>query len=214
MGAGGVTKRLLALAGVLACGVAAIKLSAHRVLPARPRTFADFPSAIGEWRGREVMIESRILKSLGADDLLNRVYDAPNQPPLGLFIAYYASQRIGTLIHSPKHCLPGTGWEPVQTDQLLLERSGSGPVVVNEYIVQKGPNRQYVLYWYEGRGRTIASEYWLKLFTIEDALLRGRTDCALVRLTTSMGEDEVEARARASRFAKTIAVPLGSFIPK
>src|ERR671932_152695 len=54
---------------------------------------------------------------LAADRYVNRTYAAAGAP-VGLYVAYYARQRPTVSIHSPLHCLPGTGWEPLAVTTL------------------------------------------------------------------------------------------------
>jgi EpsI family protein len=88
-------------------------------------------------------------------------------------------------------------------------------IVVNRYVVQKGLDRQLVLYWYQSHGRVVASEYWGKFYLIRDAVRLNRTDGALVRVITPVGDDGDEARAEqtAIRFVKALFPVLGSYLP-
>src|SRR6185312_3812618 len=99
----------------------------------------------------------------------------------------------GESMHSPKNCLPGAGWEPIQSDLVPLPAAGPG-VEVNRYVVEKEGDRDLVLYWYQAQGRIIAREYWGKLYLVWDAMRQGRRDGAIVRVLVPMGTHEtVEA---------------------
>ena len=97
------------------------------------------------------------------DDYVNRVYVEASGAPVGVYIGYYASQRQGDTMHSPQNCLPGAGWRPIETGYQDLP-TGSASSRVNRYVIQKGLDRQVVLYWYQGRGRVVANEYINKCF--------------------------------------------------
>src|SRR5437868_2592139 len=72
---------------------------------------SHFPQTIAGWAGKDIPIDQETLDVLGAGDFLSRTYSRDRQSlPIGLFIGYFPSQRTGTTIHSPKHCLPGAGW--------------------------------------------------------------------------------------------------------
>jgi len=131
-----------------------------------------------------------------------------------LYIGYYASQRTGDTMHSPKNCLPGAGWDPISSDYATIPLTSSRKIVVNDYVIQKDLNKQLVLYWYQGRGRVIASEYAGKLWMVTDAILRNRTDGALVRLVTPMSDGETSARTRLISFAQVLFPDLEANIPK
>ena len=130
-----------------------------------------------------------------------------------MYVGYYASQRTGDTIHSPKNCLPGAGWDPVQSGYIKISIPGGRQIVVNEYVIQQGLDKQLVFYWYQGRGRVIASEYSGKFWMVADAISRNRTDGALVRLVTPMNDGEVHARARLVSFTQLLFPQLESIIP-
>lgn len=120
------------------------------------------------------------LKRLVSTDHCSRIY-AKGASQLGLFIAYYAEQRSGESMHSPKHCLPGSGWEIWKYGSVAVPVRGRSEIV-NSYSIQKAGTRDIVLYWYQSNQRIIASEYLGKVLLMRDALMNGRTDGALVRI--------------------------------
>ena len=159
----------------------------NRPEPAPVRsTFDRFPGKIQQWTGQRLPpMDDKILAILGVDDYLNRVYLSPDRAAAGLYIGFYNSQRQGDSIHSPMNCLPGAGWEPLSKSSVRIPvtvREGSTEIDANRYVIQKGLDRQLVLYWYQSHGRTVASEYWSKFFLIRDAVRLNRTDAALVRI--------------------------------
>ena len=165
---------------------------------------STFPRVIDEWRGGENSeLAPDVLRVLGADDYLSRMYQASDRgSAVSLYMAFYAAQRAGSTIHSPQHCLPGNGWQPISRGRMRLDTSG-GPSI-NRYVVQKRGVRQLVLYWFQGRGRIVASEYANKIYLFADALRLGRTDGTLVRVTTPFVADERTAETRAVRFAQAL----------
>ena len=86
-------------------------------------------------------------------------------------------------------------------------------MVVNEYLIQRGLDRQLVFYWYQGRGRVVASEYSSKFWMVADAISRNRTDGALVRVITPIQGNEGEARDRLENFTRLVFPRLDAFIP-
>ena len=188
--------------------------------PAR-KTFDRFPEQIQGYRGQSLPpMDAKILAALGADDILNRVYVSPDRATLGLYVGFYNSQRQGDSIHSPMNCLPGAGWEPVSRSSIAIPvttRDGATTVDANRYVIEKGLNRQLVLYWYQSHGRTVASEYWSKFFLIRDAMRLNRTDAALVRVIVpidSRADDgERIAEQQASEFVKSMFPLLPEYVP-
>jgi EpsI family protein len=175
--------RLLLLGGTLLLGAGAINRT-EKIEPVAIReSFARFPMTIGQWKGeRAADFDSKILTILGVDEYLNRLYSADGTIPLGLYIGYYQSQRQGDAIHSPLNCLPGAGWQPVSSGELAIDvttapgADSKRTITVNRYVIQKGEQKQVVLYWYQSQGRVVASEYWSKFYMVADAV---RTASAL-----------------------------------
>jgi EpsI family protein len=181
------------------------------------RPLREFPIAIGPWvMTKEGYIDEETAKVLAADDTLTRVYGragAVVQP--SLFVAYFSTQRTGKAPHSPKNCLPGSGWEPSREDFLNVEVPGAPqPIEVNRYVVAKGENQSVVLYWYQSRDRVIASEYEAKFWTVADAIRQNRTDTALVRVVVPiLGGDEDKAQQVAVEFVQAFFQPLRTYLP-
>jgi len=162
----------------------------------------------------EVDQETRDL--LRADDLLYRRYAAPNPTMfVDLFVAYFKTQRYGQSPHSPKNCLPGSGWEPVAApDRPFIQLDGARPIQVNRYVVQKGDVRSVTLYWYQTHSRVIASEYSAKFWLVADALRYHRSDTALVRVTVPVSVGNVEnASNLAMDFVRVIFPELKTRMP-
>jgi len=186
---------------LLMVAVVAVHMPSNQleIFPSPP--LERFPIAFSGWQGFNVPLEPRVVRALGADDYLSRIYQGNDPESVDLYIAYYAKQRIGITIHSPKNCLPGGGWQPISASLISVTLPDGSSRPVNAYLVEKGSERNLVLYWYQLHGRIVASEYWSKLYTVLDATYLRRTDEALVRIVTRSGNNESEARSRATAFA-------------
>lgn len=181
--------------------------------------FALFPRELGEWsqQGPRQMLTPDVEAVLGADDYHQATFAAPGAAQsVGLFMAWYDDQSEGG-VHSPEICLPGAGWEIA-----WLERTDIGPEMglaepfnLNRAIIQKGETRMMVYYWFQQKDRRIAWDFAAKFWLMVDGIRTGRTDGALVRLTTLIGPDETDAAAEA-RLREALAPlmePLPRFIP-
>lgn len=175
---------------------------------------ALFPVTLGDWNGQALIIDPREIEILGTGDFAARGYARNADPPLDLFVGYFPSQRTGTSIHSPKNCLPGSGWAPVESKYVNLSLDGH-QYQVNEYIVQKNDQKRLVLYWYQAHGRLVASEYVAKFYLVADSIRIGRSDAALVRITTPIlgNEGAAGAEKRALQFAYALMPNLNGYIP-
>ncbi|MHB8499938.1 MAG: exosortase C-terminal domain/associated protein EpsI [Candidatus Acidiferrales bacterium] len=176
------------------------------------RPLREFPSAIGLSHGENRPFETEVVHAIGADDYLNRVY-LGSTPPIELYIGYYRDQRSGERIHSPKNCLPSSGWEPIHSSRVQIGTADGVPVVVNGYLVAQGRKRDMVLYWYQSHGRVVASEYLAKFLLIADGLKNRPTDGAMVRIWTTAADGETSAQARAVDFAQRVYPQLEEFLP-
>ena len=210
--------RFLIAAALLA--VTAIFLHArgqNELVPVR-QPLKAFPQQLGEWSGRDVAIPRDALDVLGQGDFLLRVYqdDSGRNPDVDLFLAYFPSQRTGDTIHSPKHCLPGAGWSPIEASRISISSPGRAPFLANRYIIGKGAERQLVLYWYWAHDRAVASEYLAKFYLVADSIRMNRSDGSLVRVTTPLrsGESADAALDRLLAFAGKAVPVLNSFVPR
>ncbi len=190
------------------------------VMPARTK-FTQFPLLHRGWIGREGNIEAKILGTLKLTDHLIADYRNPDFAlPVNLYIAYYDSQRKGASVHSPKSCLPGGGWEMQSLTQTPLDSvvkaslDGKG-LSANRAVIQKGPNRQLVYYWFEQRGRRLTNEYLVKWYLFVDSLLQQRSDGALVRLVVPVpdGVAMEQADAQLQQFMREFYPILNRYIP-
>ena len=179
-----------------------------------PRTaLAALPQTIGGWQGHdEPAVADDAVSDLGVDDSLRRQYVGANAPPIGIYVGYYASQRQGSTIHSPQHCLPGTGWYPVFRDRAQVQ-TAIDPVPMNRLVIQKGAQRLAVFYWYQGRGRIVANDFGNRGWLIFDAARLRRTDGGLVRLLTPVDTTPDAAFGRLSAFTALLLPHLARHLP-
>jgi EpsI family protein len=131
-----------------------------------------------------------------------------------LYVGYYATQRTGATYHSPQNCLPGAGWVLSEPQVVTITTPNGRTFTVNRYLLENGVYREVMIYWYQGRGRTAASEYRDKLNTILDSVTRRRTDGAMVRVMTDVGDNEPAAQAAAADLAAQLEDQLPPFIPE
>ena len=211
----GYTSRFLVVALLLA-GTAGF-LQARRKIEIVPKgkPVSSFPIGVGNWTGQDQRIDDEVLSVLGPGDFLSRIYTQAGQPYIGFFLGYFPSQQTGDTMHSPKNCLPGSGWTPTESSRIMLPVGSGGSIPVNRYIIQKGADRQLVIYWYQAHGRAVASEYWAKFYLVADAMRMNRTDGALIRIVTpiAFGESPESAEERAAQFAQRIAPSLSMYVP-
>ena len=178
------------------------------------RPLSEFPRGLGGWQAvHDGVVDDESRAILKADDLLSRLYASPSEGA-DLFVAAFRTQRTGASPHSPKNCLPGSGWTPLVSDELTFDAGAAQPITVNRYIVAHGEERSLVLYWYQSRDRIVASEYKAKFWVMADAIRLNRTDTALVRVVVRIHDENQEAAtATAVDFVRSFFGPLHEFLP-
>jgi exosortase D (VPLPA-CTERM-specific) len=234
--AAGVRSRRLGVPAIVVLALLLMAVLPARALPKRieerpPRSdFAAFPLQMGDWHGRRQHLESLYVDTLKMDDYLLADFlgseagedgsagtSAAAGAPINLYVAYYASQRTGQSAHSPRSCLPGGGWRIVEfaPHKVASVPRAAEALQVNRVIVQQGADRQLVYYWFQERGRDITSEYLVKWYLLKDAIVRNRTDGALVRLVTPLaaGEPAAAGDARLAQFANSVLPALHNYLP-
>jgi EpsI family protein len=204
---------------------AALLYSAIRpeiVPPSRP--LDSVPSVLGTWQLAQTgVMEQEVLDVLKADDTLNRTYctsatgdcvKTQQGTVANLFVAAFRTQRTGKAPHSPKNCLPGSGWERISSGELAIDVGRPAPITVNRYVVAYGSQRDLVLYWYQSRDRAVADEYKAKFWVMADAVRLNRTDTALVRVIVPVVDrDETQAQDAATNFVKAFYSTLLEYLP-
>lgn len=182
------------------------------IVPGRP--LAQMPKTLGTWQFvQDGVIDKETLDVLKADDILNRVYVQGTRGAY-LFVAAFRSQRNGKAPHSPKNCLPGSGWTPLNSGEMVVDTGVRGPITVNRYVVAHGDQRSLVLYWYQSRDRAIASEYKAKFWVMADAVRLNRTDTALVRVVVPITDHNEDAAVQtATDFVKAFYGTLRQYLP-
>jgi EpsI family protein len=178
------------------------------------RALKDFPAQIGSWRqtGADGRFDEETEKVLRADDYLLRNFVSGDRAA-SFYVGYYETQRNGATYHSPLNCLPGSGWVMSDEARITITPAGGAPFEANRFVVANGRDRALLVYWYQGRGRAVASEYWGKIYTVLDSVRRRRSDGAMVRVMVPLGNSPAEAERNAVDLASQAAAQLSTFVP-
>lgn len=184
----------------------------ERVAP--NKSFAQFPLEIGQWKGHRGELDQKVYNILGVEDYILANYRKGNRETVNLYVGFYQSQKEGDIIHSPKNCMPGAGWKIMETaiEPVAIPSSGK-TIKVIKLLLQKGVEKQVVLYWFQSRGRIIASEYMQKIWLVVDSITRHRTDGSFVRLISPVIVDESAAVKVLKDFAAKVYPILSDHIP-
>jgi EpsI family protein len=226
------SRRMIILSILFFCGWLFIARTSRMELVPIGRPLIEFPLKVDNWMGQQQPpLSDDILANLGVDDYLNRTYyRAGSSSALDFYVGFYQYQKQGKAIHSPLNCLPGAGWNPVRREYVSIsvqdssnstdrsQSNGSRNIEANRVVIDKGLEKQVVIYWYQSHGRVIASEYLGRIYSVLDALRTNRTDAALVRIMSPVrglerkGEDEAERLA--VDFVKSMFPKLNLYLPQ
>jgi len=184
--------------------------------PPVARSLETFPTDLGKWRMiQQGVMEPEIKDVLRADDYVTRDYAASNTQVANLFVAFFKTQRAGQTPHSPKNCLPGSGWVWTVSDTIPVTVTGrETPIEINRYVIAKGEDKAVVLYWYQSRDRVVAKEYQAAAYVASDALRHNRTDTSIVKVTVRILNNQEEAATQTGiDFIQSFFATLRQYFP-
>lgn len=196
-------------------GLTALYLHLHTTVAVPSiRPLADFPQQQADWRmSSEWTFSANVLNVLKAADYISRQYTDVAGNRVTLYVGYHSGGEDSGGIHSPKHCLPGSGWYEVSSQRGTLELQGQRLKLVRS-IYQKGGDKELFLYWFQVKGKSLSDEYSLKLAEITNSLLYRRADSAFIRVSVPFETDQEKAVALGERFVKDFYPLLQEFLPR
>ena len=206
-------KRIIVVIVIMVITLGVTSMASHSELIRPNKSFNSFPMEIKAWKGHRGQLDSEVYNILGVEDyVLADYFRGANK--VNFYLGFYQSQKEGDLIHSPKNCIPGAGWSISHTKIETLGINSQGEVTKVAYmVVERGAKKQMVLYWFQSRGRIIASEYMQKFWLVWDSIFRRRTDGAFVRLMTPVTNTEAETLMVLKEFARELYPHLKAFLP-
>ena len=211
------SKYARALTLVLIVQAALFYSASHGENIAPVQALDKLPAHVGNWfMTQQGVVEKETLDVLKADDTLTRNYGSDAEHAnVNLFVAYFRTQRTGQSPHSPKNCLPGSGWSQTVSGYIDVPIAQTHQSIhINRYIVSKGDQKSAVLYWYQTPHRVIANEYDAKFWLVADSVRFHRSDTALVRVVIPVNRDEDEkAVATGVKFVQSVYPVLRSYLP-
>lgn len=206
-------------AGILTGGcVLLFGVHGQSAMPLRS-SLSDLPRSFGEYTtSTDRTVSPEEVRVAGMDSYVMRVFQRDSLNSFSLYVGYYELQQQGHTAHSPKNCLPGSGWEPLNQRTAIITTADGKSHEVNRYLLMKERSVALVYYWYQGRGRVAYDEYHVKWDLLRDAAILGRTEEALVRIVVPVnltaaarGTALDEQAAQADSLAASVAREL---IPK
>jgi EpsI family protein len=189
-----------------------INLHADIAIPMN-RPFGEFPINCQEWRmiSQSTFSES-VLGVLKPTDYLSRQYADPQGKKINLYIGYHGGSKESGEIHSPKHCLPGSGWYEASTARMEFD-AGGRKINLVKAVYQKGESKELFLYWFQVQEKTLSDEYSLKLAEITGSMLQRRRDAAFIRVSVPFEGDVAGAMATGVGFVRDFYPVIREFLP-
>lgn len=161
---------------------------------------AEFPRSIEGWAARELPLSQNILDLLDPDAILLADYTNAERLSVELFFSYFASENTSGGLHSPRNCLPGSGWVIISSEPRELQIEGR-VIPATRMHIRFGNEIRIVDFWYITRHGETSNDYALKFYQMLSALTLRPTDVAFVRL---ISRDHPEAIAALERFEQII----------
>ena len=174
----------------------------------------DFPKQIGSWSGETQRFSQAVYDKLGVDDSVLINYKNDHEDTISMYVGYYEDQKQGEIIHSPKNCMLGSGWQPIEISEIDISFD-SRKIPVTKMILEKSYQKIVVLYWYQSGKRAIANEYIQRLYFIYDSIRYNRSNATFVRFTSPVLSDDNENAVQVLiKFIKNTIPILDDFLPK
>jgi len=195
-------------------GAMGLYMTMHRDLEvplARP--FSEFPPSHNGWRmAGQSALSASVLKVLLPSDYLSRRYEAEDGTQVDLYLSYFDGGPGSGGIHSPKHCLPGSGWTELSSQRTTMELGGETVKLVRA-IYAMGDSREVIYYWFAMRGQTLSDEYSLKLAEITGSMFHRRRDQSFIRISVRARDNLDVAEKRIMDFLRDFYPMIREFLP-
>lgn len=194
---------------------AALVITFHRdVAVPINRPFSEFPNQVQSWqKSSQSEFSANVLNVLRPTDYLYRQYKDSAGKTVSLYIGYHSGGKDSGGIHSPKHCLPGSGWYEVSSRRGSLTIPG-GAINLVRAVYQKAESKELFIYWFQVRDRSISDEYSLKMAEITNSALHSRRDSSFIRVSVPVDTDLDQSVAQGEQFIRDFEPSIREFLPR
>jgi EpsI family protein len=142
-------------------------------------------------------MDARFLDMLSAESVAFRSFQARDAGTVWVFLGYFARQKEGSQVHSPRHCYPGSGWSIQEAGKIDAPWGGQAP----RLVVSDGTEKRLVMYWYQTPGGIVDSVLDLKLHLTGRVLAGQAPEVVFARVSTRLEGDDEAAFERVQGFA-------------
>lgn len=167
---------------LLLCGTALISHNPREVVEPEVKSLKDFPRLIGGWRTlSETMFDIPTLNLLRPTDYVMRTYVNTEGKPLSMYVGYHNGGRKSGPIHSPRNCLPSSGWLLLSSEEMRME-AGAETIRLVRAEYAKDSQLMTCYYWYQVRDRSITGDLERKFAELAGMIMERRKDASFIRL--------------------------------
>jgi EpsI family protein len=178
----------------------------HKVkpVPLHP-ALNQFPTTIDDWVGINGQHLSRKLATIKPDSQLHRIYKDSHGNEFTLYIAYFAQQRQDKELVHYDH-----DWLHYDADTIFIPRANS-TIPIKKTTLPRENTSQTLYFWHQIDNKILVDRYKTKALTLMNAILKGRTNGALVLLALPNNQ-ESNLSISQLRFINTLISTITSFI--
>ncbi len=173
------------------------------------RNLDTFPLELGEWTGQMDQIDQSTIDMLTPDELFSATYVNASGHKVHLFFDYFSAENSARGVHSPRNCLPGSGWIIVHTVDRIIEINNR-TIPASRFYLRLGESRQVMDFWYITRNGDTSNDYIFKLFRMLSSLTLRPTDAAFIRF---VGDDNPDGLKALAEFEKTFIPYVIDYLP-
>lgn len=170
----------------------------------------QLPISIEDWVGMDIEVDDQTLRILETDDVLMRDYTREGSPHLLLCIVYASNNR--KVAHPPEVCYKGGGWSLEKKERVMISENPDGFKVI-KLILEKGNEKQLVLYWYKCNKEYTSGYYKQQINIVKSGIITGKSTSGLIRVSTPIINDEEAAMTRAQIFVLNILPLITKYLP-
>lgn len=181
----------------------------YRAEPAHGVDIMSFPLSQGDWTAEKLPIAEGVVDILRPDAIFNAIYRNPLGDQIDLFLSYFAGDNVQGGVHSPRNCMPGSGWVILRSEPRTIP-IGNGEIPASRLYVKYGELLRVVDFWYITAHGETSNDYMLKFYTMISALRFKPTDVAFVRFVAPADDAGL---AQLDQFERMIAEQVYQLLP-
>jgi EpsI family protein len=188
-----------------------VLLAGRTVVAVTPPAFGAFPSARPGWIESDRSGSPLLPPDPRAERHLIRTYQDGKGEPVWVAVDYYSSQAQDRRPAARELVFPARGWTDLSEQAVNVPVDTSGhSLPANLVTMRVGSQRVAIVYWYQLRERSVASDHGYRALLAWNRIVHGRRDGALVRLAFPLtGENTPDACvARAAEFLRAFYADL------